>query len=167
MTLGSVIRRAYGLQDFQMAGMPEWLHTDRFDIQTRGPAGAVDSKTARRLQSLLAERFALKAHRETRNHPMIAELVSELPTYAGRMVIDRTGLIGGFDLEIRFDASRPIPGAGARAGFPLPAQPAGGGDPDAPSLFTALEEQLGLKLEAQTGPVEALVIDHVEHPKPN
>jgi len=95
----------------------------------------------------------------------IAELVSELPMYVGRMVVDRTGLTGGFDLEIRFDASSPIPGAGAGGGFPV--QPTGGGDPDTPSLFTALEEQLGLKLEAQTGPVEVLVIDHVEQPTPN
>jgi uncharacterized protein (TIGR03435 family) len=97
----------------------------------------------------------------------IEELAGFLPEFAGRMVVDRTGLTGAFDLEFRFDASRPIPGAGAGGGFPLSVQPAGGGDPDTPSLFTALEEQLGLKLEAQTGPVEVLVIDHVEHPKPN
>src|SRR5688500_7451732 len=224
VTLGSVIRLAYGLQPFQMAGTPEWLNTDRFDIQARGPAGAVDSETPRRLQSLLAERFAMKAHREKRDHPIyalvlaradgslgprlrrsqvdrekvreamaaarrenrlpprvecgltaertfgfcgmtMAELTEFLPEFAGRMVVDRTGLTGAFDLEFRFDASRPIPGAGPGGGFPI--QPIGPADPDAPSLFTALEEQLGLKLEAQTGPVEVLVIDHVERPTPN
>src|SRR5688572_4467876 len=224
VTLGSVIRLAYALQPFQMAGMPEWLNTDRFDIQARGPAGAVDSETPRRLRSLLAERFALRAHRETRDHPIsalvrpradrspgprlrrsqvdrekvreamaaarrenrlpprvecgltagrtfgfcgmtMAELAEFLPEFAGRMIVDRTGLTGAFDLELRFDASRPIPGAGPGGGFPF--QPAGPADPDAPSLFTALEEQLGLKLEAQTGPVEVLVIDRVERPTPN
>jgi uncharacterized protein (TIGR03435 family) len=224
VTLGSVIRLAYGLQDFQVAAMPEWVNTDRFDIQARGPQGAVESEVSRRLQSLLAERFALKAHRETRDHPIYAlvlaradrslgprlrrsqvdrakvreamaaarrenrppprvecgltaertfgfcgmtleELAGFLPEFAGRMVVDRTGLIGAFDLEFRFDASRPIPGAGPGGGFPI--QPAGPADPDVPSIITALEEQLGLKLEPQTGPVDVLVIDHVERPTPN
>ena len=224
VTLGSVIRVAYGLQDFQMAAMPEWINSDRFDIDARGPQGAAESEVPRRLQSLLAERFALKAHRETRDHPIFAlvlaradrspgprlrrsqvdrekvreamaaarrenklpprvecgltaertfgfcgmtieELAGFLPQYAGRMVVDRTGLAGAFDLEFRFDASRPIPGVGLGGGFPI--QPAGPADPDAPSIFTALEEQLGLKLEPQTGPVDVLVIDHVERPKPN
>ena len=72
VTLGSVIRVAYGLQDFQMVGGPKWVNTDRFDIQVRGPQGATESEAPRRLQSLLAERFALKAHTETRNHPIYA-----------------------------------------------------------------------------------------------
>ena len=61
--LGSVIRLAYGLQDFQMAGAPKWVDSDRFDIQVRWPKGAAESEAPRRLQSLLAERFAMKAHR--------------------------------------------------------------------------------------------------------
>ena len=95
----------------------------------------------------------------------IEELADFLPEYAGRMVVDRTGLTGAFDLEFRFDASRPFPGVGTGGGFPI--QPAGPANPDAPSIFTALEEQLGLKLEAQTRPVELLVIDHVEQPTAN
>jgi bla regulator protein blaR1 len=224
VTLGSVIRLAYELQDFQVVGAPEWVNSDRFDILARGPAGAVESEVPRRLQPLLVERFALRAHIETRDHPIYAlvlaradrsagprlrrsqvdrekvreamaaarrenrlpprvecgltadrtfgfcgmtieELAGFLPMYAGRMVVDRTGLTGAFDLEFRFDASRPIPGAGTGGGFPI--QATGPADPDAPSIFTALEEQLGLKLEAQTGPVEVLVIDHVERPTPN
>jgi len=226
VTLASIIRLAYSLQDFQMVGGPEWLDTVRYDVQARAPEGAAQSDARRRLQSLLVERFALKARRETRNHPIyalvrarpdgspgprlrrsqidlekareklaaalrenpgkfppplqcgltagrtlgfcaitIAELVEFLPMYAGRMVVDRTGLTGAFDLEFTFDASRPFPGAGPGGGFPI--QPGGPADSDAPSLFTALEEQLGLKLEAQTGPVEVLVIDHVEQPTPN
>jgi uncharacterized protein (TIGR03435 family) len=70
---------------------------------------------------------------------------------AGRMVIDRTGLTGGWDFELTFAPENPGPEA----------PPA---DPNAPSFFTAIQEQLGLKLEATKGPVEVLVIDSVEKP---
>jgi len=223
VTLGSVIRLAYGLQDFQMVGEPKWVNADRFDIQMRGPQGASESEAPRRLQSLLAERFGLKAHLEKRDHPIyalvlaradrslgprlrrsqidaktiqeqdarmrrespatfkplecglaagrrlgdcggtIAVLASRFPMYVGRIVVDRTGLTGNYQYDLRF-GDNPIPGAGPGGGFPFPTQPP---DPDAPSLFTALEEQLGLKLVPQTGPVEVLVIDRVEPPKPN
>jgi len=215
-TLGSIIRLAYGLRDFQTVGAPAWVDTDRFDIQARGPQGAVESEAPRRLQSLLAERFALKAHRETRNGQIyalvlarangslgprlrqsqvaspggggggqctppgppgpinmrfcgvtMAQLVERyLPMYAGRTVVDRTGLTGGFDLALYFD-NRPIPGVGLAGGFTTSPPSADPADPDAVSIFTALEEQLGLKLEPQTGPNEVLVIDHVERPTPN
>src|SRR4029453_18553735 len=69
---GSIIRLAYGLRDFQTVGAPEWVDTARFDIQARGPQGAVESEAPRRLQSMLAERFALKVHRETRARPIYA-----------------------------------------------------------------------------------------------
>jgi uncharacterized protein (TIGR03435 family) len=225
VTLGSVIRTAYGLQDFQMVGGPKWVDTDRFDIQVRGPQGATESEAPRRLQSLLAERFTLKAHMETRNHPIyalvlaradrslgprlrrsqidpkriqeqdakllrenpatftplecglaagrrlgdcgttMALLASRFPMYVGRIVVDRTGLTGQYAYDLRF-GDRPIPGAGPGGGFPFPVS-SQSGDPDAPSLFTALQEQLGLKLESQTGRVEVLVIDQVEEPKAN
>jgi bla regulator protein BlaR1 len=223
VTLGSVIRVAYGLQDFQIAGGPKWVDADRFDIQMRAPQGAAESEAPRRLQSLLAERFALKAHREKRDHPIyalvlaradkslgprlrrspfdpeklreeearllrenpatftplecgltagrrlgscgstMAVLASRFPMYVGRMVVDRTGLTGAYAYELRFN-DRPIPGAGPGGGFPFPTQTA---DPEAASLFTALEEQLGLKLVPQTAPVEVLVIDRVQQPTPN
>jgi uncharacterized protein (TIGR03435 family) len=223
VTLGSVIRLAYGLQDFQMVGAPKWVDADRFDIQMRGPQGATESEAPRRLQSLLAERVALKAHREKRDHPIyalvlaradkslgprlrrseidpeklreqdarmlrenpatftplecglaagrrlgscgstIAELATRFPMYVGRIVLDRTGLAGVYQYDLRFGDTL-IPGAGPGGGFPFPVQ---NPSPDAPSLVTALEEQLGLKLVPQTGPVEVLVIDQVQPPKPN
>jgi uncharacterized protein (TIGR03435 family) len=72
-----------------------------------------------------------------------------------RIVVDRTGLAGTFDVDLtwRFEATLDTPGV------PLPPP-----DPNSPSLFTALEEQLGLKLESTKAPVDILVIDHVEHP---
>jgi uncharacterized protein (TIGR03435 family) len=93
----------------------------------------------------------------------MAVLASRFPMYVGRMVVDRTGLTGAYAYDLRF-GDRLVPGAGPGGGFPFPIAPP---DPDAPSLFTALQEQLGLKLEAQTGRVEVLVIDQVEQPKAN
>ena len=177
----------------------------------------MESEAPRRLQSLLAERFALKAHKETRNRPIYALVLARangspgprlrqsqvtrrgaspprravhatgpsrphqhealrsddgelvelyLPMYTGRTVIDRTGLAGGFDLALHFD-NKPIPGVGPGGGFQTSPQAAEPAATDAVSIFTALEEQLGLKLEPQTGPAEVLVIDHVERPTPN
>ena len=89
-----------------------------------------------------------------------------LPMYAGRRIVDRTGLTGGFDLALHFD-NRPIPGVGPGGGLRPPPPGADPTPADAVSIFTALEEQLGLKLESETGPVEVLVIDQVERPTPN
>jgi uncharacterized protein (TIGR03435 family) len=79
-----------------------------------------------------------------------------------RLVVDRSGLEGAFDAEVRFTPEN-IPQLGPG---PLP-----GGlppiDPNGPSIFTAVQEQLGLKLDAQRGPVEVLVIDRVERPTEN
>ena len=77
---------------------------------------------------------------------------------AGRMVVERTGLTGAWDFELNYAAE----GRGAPGG--ADAAPA---DPNAPSLFTAIQEQLGLKLESTKGPVEVLVIDSVDRPSEN
>ena len=76
---------------------------------------------------------------------------------AGRIIVDKTGLTGGYDFDLEF-----TPDPAAAGGQP----PAAATDA-APSLFTALEEQLGLKLLPQRGPVEMLVIDRVERPTEN
>jgi uncharacterized protein (TIGR03435 family) len=91
----------------------------------------------------------------------MAALARMLAGPVGRIVEDRTMLTGGFDLDLEF-ALDPAALAGVAAGAPLP--PA---DPGAPSIFTALEEQLGLKLQAERAPVEVLVIDRVERPTEN
>jgi uncharacterized protein (TIGR03435 family) len=72
----------------------------------------------------------------------------------GITVIDQTGLQGNFDIDLKWTPDSPA------APFADP----GAGESDAPSIFTALREQLGLKLEPSKGPVEVLVIDSVEHP---
>jgi uncharacterized protein (TIGR03435 family) len=89
------------------------------------------------------------------------QLASNLSTLIGRVVVDRTGLSGGFDLDLRWTPDQ------------LPQQRVGtlelppNLDPNGPSMFTALQEQLGLKLESTKGPVDLLVMDHVEQPTPD
>ena len=78
---------------------------------------------------------------------------------AKRLVIDRTGLTGNWDLEVNYtpDASQVPPGVELPPGI----------DRNGPSLFTAIEEQLGLQLRPARGPVEVLVIDSIQQPTPN
>ncbi len=92
----------------------------------------------------------------------MAQFVSLLPRFVDRIVIDSTDLTSRFDMELHWT---PLPGEwvappppGLQRGLPA----AGG-----PSLFTAIQEQLGLKLRAQTGPVDTLVIDSAEKPSEN
>ena len=83
-----------------------------------------------------------------------SRLAEYLQTDVSRVVIDKTGLTGSFDIELTFedDSFALPPGATRREGV---------------SVFTALQEQLGLKLESARGPVEVLVIDSVERPTPD
>jgi len=78
----------------------------------------------------------------------------------GRQVIDRTGLTGNWDFEMSFAPEVP-PGALPPGAPPPPV------DPDAPNFFTAIQEQLGLKLEGTKGPVEVYVIESIEKPTPD
>lgn len=73
-----------------------------------------------------------------------------------RLVVDKTGVTGKFDFHLEFAADQATPGLVAEAG-----------DPGGPSIFTAVQEQLGLKLEPTKGPGEFLVIEHVEKPSEN
>ena len=77
------------------------------------------------------------------------------PFLSGRSVVDRTGLAGAYDFTLTWGPERPD------------ASGAGPGTTDAPSLFTAVQEQLGLKLISTKAPVEVIVIDHIEQPSEN
>jgi uncharacterized protein (TIGR03435 family) len=92
----------------------------------------------------------------------LAQLTQMLSQFTQRIVIDRTGLDGGFDIDLTFTPERMPQGPPPPGAPPLPSI-----DPNGPSLFTALQEQLGLKLESERAPVEVLVIDHVERPTPD
>ncbi len=91
----------------------------------------------------------------------LTQLTQMLSQFTQRIVIDRTGLEGTFDIDLTFTPER-MP-----QGPPPPGAPPLSIDPNGPSLFTALQEQLGLKLESERAPVEVLVIDHVERPTPD
>ncbi len=229
-TLKTMILFAYGLgNEDELSGVPDWVRSDRFQLETRiddARAAALDKLSADdrseqmrfMLQSLLAERFHLKVHSETRElpvyslviaktglkctkqaadsspfdslprprfrmsvgppppppppnwHPpitpeeiqaqavapmhfrtkgwpfwMVVTVLSHQPETGGRVVIDKTGLEGSYDCEATW----------SREG--------GGGE----SFFTAIEDQMGLKLQPEKAPVEVLVIDHIERPSEN
>jgi len=91
-------------------------------------------------------------------------LANQLSNILGRSVLDRTGLKGSYDVKLEWTPDQEqggIFGGGPDAPPPPPSDSSG------PSIFTALQEQLGLKLESQKGPVEIIVIDHLEKPSEN
>ena len=87
----------------------------------------------------------------------MAALARSMSNQAGRIIVDKTGLTGGFDIELEFTPDQAAAGG----------QPPAAADANLPSLFTALEEQLGLKLVPERRPIEVLVIDRVERPTEN
>jgi bla regulator protein blaR1 len=224
-TLTFLLTLAYDVRPFQISGGPGWIGSERFDIfanpercaASGNPAddlrNMTDSqrKTAQeqmrpRLQALLADRFQLVIHRETKEGAVYAlvagkngaklkpadgkedsgfrglrigtgqltgsaasleMLVTALSNQLGRPGVDRTGLKGNFDFKLEWTpdaAQTTVPGGGPPSpGADIPPAP----DPSGPSLFTAIQEQLGLRLESQKGPVETIVIDRVERPSEN
>ncbi len=186
VTLKTLIECAYDVRDYQVSGGPNWLDSDRYDILAKSESGDGTAATRLRVQALLSDRFQLTLHRTSRELPVFALLVakngpklrpskddrSELVTNGhhltcqkisvasfariflqgqlGRSVLDKTGLEGEFDFTLDW-----APDLGERKNSTEVDQLV-----DGPSLFTALQEQLGLKLEPQKGPVEILVIDH-------
>jgi uncharacterized protein (TIGR03435 family) len=96
----------------------------------------------------------------------MAGFAARLSEQLGRPVIDRTDLKGGYDFTLQWT---PAPGEGSAESIGLPprAEPPAPGDSNGPSIFTALQDQLGLKLESTKGPAEILIIDNVERPSEN
>jgi uncharacterized protein (TIGR03435 family) len=203
-----------GINHEQVIGEPAWSNTEVFDIEAK--VAPADMPTLAKMtfeqrrtmfQSILADRFRLAVHHETRKlpiyvlsvakggpkfkesapddpnptHPrspyMIAyrgkvtatdvqfsAFVTMLSRTIGRTIIDKTGLTGNYDFSLQW-----APDEGVAA---LPktsdgsAAPPAGEDAGA-SIFTALQEQFGLKLESTKGSVDVIVIDHIEKPSEN
>jgi uncharacterized protein (TIGR03435 family) len=214
MTLKSLIKEAYGIEDDQISGAPKWVGSQTYDIEAK--VDGADAATLEKLsddqsklmfQSFLRERFQLKVHSETKELPVLAlvvakggpklqpakpgdtypdgikgpdgkpaghagmmmwgrgrltgqgipigNLVPPLTQELGRIVQDKTGLTGKYDIELRWTTDDAAPDSRSASDSP------------GPSIFTAMQEQLGLKLESQKAPVEVLLIDHVEQPPAN
>ncbi|HTR35300.1 MAG TPA: TIGR03435 family protein [Bryobacteraceae bacterium] len=110
--------------------------------------------------------FMFPGHISGQKVPM-SQLVDILSRFSGRIVVDKTNLTGRYDVDLQYTPEQgqfpgPPPGGPPPGLPPLPQV-----DPNGPSLFTAVQEQLGLKLESQKGQVEMMVIDHVERPSEN
>jgi uncharacterized protein (TIGR03435 family) len=183
--LKSLVCFAYQLRDHQVAGGPGWVESEPFDVTAKAETNASYDDLRVMVQTLLADRFQLKFHREMREQPVYALVLAkngpklkeangpgrgigigaqgrlngngaDMATFSsalsgklGRSVVDRTGLKGFYDFLITWtpdEAQADTPGA---------------------SLFTAIQEQLGLKLESTKGQVGVLVIDRAGRPSEN
>jgi uncharacterized protein (TIGR03435 family) len=225
-TLREILEYTYELQRFQLVGSLAPIESTRWDITATlgsSAAGAAERDAIlQAVRALLAERFALRVHRETRTQSVYAlqlarrdgslgpgltksamdcpalmaavrrggvppppeaqrcgyrgrvgrlesngmplsELGLALASRVGRAIVDQTGLSGTWDLTLTYaDDPAQIPAGTLAPGAAPPA-----GNPDAPSLATALQEQLGLRLVSTTAPVDVLVVDRVSRPTPD
>lgn len=93
----------------------------------------------------------------------LANLLARIPDLGGRMVQDETGIKGNYDFTMHFSMQSIAP----KGAPPPPESSPAANDTSEPSIFTALEEQLGLKLESTKGPVDVYTIEHIEQPSEN
>jgi uncharacterized protein (TIGR03435 family) len=182
-TIGSLhafIKQAYGVEDVQISGGPNWIDGELFEIHAKASGPVSQAQLKLMLQSLLAERFKLAIRTETRQLPVyslgLAKGGSKLEPAdrGGLFTTGRTFLRGSVDLPQLANALTPVLGrvvlenTGLKGlyKFALTWAP---DDPtaDGPSIFTAIQEQLGLKLESTKGPVQVLVIEHAQKPSEN
>jgi uncharacterized protein (TIGR03435 family) len=192
VTLKRCIMSAYDIGTHAVIGGPAWMTTDRWEIVARaGRPVDDDAVLMRMLQGLLADRFKLAVHRETRSLPAyLLEVGRKGPkmkrSEPGDSDTDMQGGRGSVTLDAKktgMDAlaqiigrrmDRPVVNHTGLAGgynFTLHWAPDNGRTPnddaDDMSIFTAVSEQLGLRLHPARAPIEVLVIDHVERPSEN
>ena len=191
LTIQNLLRIAYGVKDYQISGGPGWINSAGFDIEARADASAGEvprEQVLKMIQSLLTDRFLLSLHRETQQFPIYNLVVGKTGirmqtadsgaepdrTLKMRQLIARKTSMTNLASLLEFDLKRPVRDeTGLKGEFAFTLEWAQGlGESDAgqssgPSLFTAVQEQLGLKLESARGPVEVLVIDHLEKPSEN
>jgi len=203
VNLMSLIAQAYDVRGFQIVGGTGWMNDDKYTIVTKdeakNPTGSelsamndaqrqqAQDRLMAKVRAMLADRFQLKIHRETKEMPVYDLTIAKsgvkmqvapedgnndvglnssrtneaktgvqgknlpmdvlarfLSNQVGRTVVDRTGLTAHYNFKLVYSADM--------------------GDTTGPSIFTAVQEQLGLKLESGKGPVEVVVIDRAEKP---
>jgi uncharacterized protein (TIGR03435 family) len=179
------------MRNYQVSGGPNWITSDVYTVTAKveGDATAPTAEIRKMLQSLLAERFKVTVHHDTRESrvylleaaktgstltPSVAQrptmqmgaghlmmvkvttnqMASMLSSVLGRPVLDKTGIPGEFDFTLD------SPDINMGRGGPQE-------DVPGPSLFTAIQEKLGLKLEPSRGPIDILIVDHAEKPLEN
>ena len=97
----------------------------------------------------------------------MSQLAQTLERYTGRMVLDQTELTGGFDYDLQFESDPALLGRGPGGGLPPGARAPGSAQSGSAgvSIFTAVQQQLGLRLDSRRAPVDVLVIDSAEQPQ--
>jgi uncharacterized protein (TIGR03435 family) len=193
ITLRDLLTYAYSVRYEQLAGGPGWIADSHYDLMAKseGEGPLTPAQSRQMMQTLLADRFHLQVHRIAEEVPMYAlvvakggpkfkasepdatggysvrvtelglrmeatrstmeQLARQLAGTSGRFVVDKTGLTGLYAFTLDW----------------WPANRTSPPDSDVPSMFDALQEQLGLKLELTRGPMEKLIVDHAERPPEN
>jgi uncharacterized protein (TIGR03435 family) len=208
VTLSTLVHWAFEMPETRVLNLPGWANSTYFNIEASSDASvdaqmkqltpdAGTQQKKKMVQALLAARFKLATHTDTRQLPIyilvaakggaklgelqtsgsfvntsnhhiqvqmsnsVPVLAEELSRVVGRDVVDKTGIAGRYKLDLTWAADDRAAPPLAEARSPVPVGDTG------PSIFTALQEQLGLKLEPGKGPVEVLVVDHAEMPSEN
>ena len=194
MSLSNLITYAYGIKDYELLGQPSWADAERYDVSAKaeGDLALTRELAMPMMRALLADRCQLKVHREMREMPVyalvvpkngpkfkesgpdaqslltlgsqgkglvmtvtkgnMAQLANQISKRNGvdRPVIDETGLSGGYDYKLEWGDYG-----------------AANADADVVSIFTAIQDQLGLKLEPAKAPIEVLIVDFATKPSEN
>lgn len=194
VSLKMLIQMAYSLPEWKLDGANGWIDDNRYDITAKFPEGATQKQLPEMLRTLLRERFALQTETKSRSMKVyaltpvkagaklkpstqettwdghggvnslmrpghlvfpdmtMAGLAEILSSRIGKPVIDQTNIAGQYAIDLKWSAKE---------------MDANGASTDGPSIFTALEEQLGLTLRTTTAPVEVLAIRHAAPPSGN
>jgi uncharacterized protein (TIGR03435 family) len=183
-TLKGLICSAYRVKDFQVSGGPKWLDQDRYDVNAKAEGAAEGERLLQMLQTLLADRFQLVIHREQKIAPAyalvlaksgmkikpvegaegsksrggkgelevkgmtMADLADYLSKRVGTLVADQTGTTGAFDFKLQWSTE-------------------GNADDSQAALFSALQSEIGVKVESRKLPMDLIVVDKAEKPSEN